>query len=305
MSLERWRDFAPRLERDAGVSVDYRNDGVLGLAFDAAEKRRYCAACENLLERGAAVALVSAQEARALVPGLAESASGGLFALEDGQADPRRLMEALRLVLEKAGVERIAGRCTEVLVSGGAACGVRLDDGRTIAADAVVLAAGASVAKLQVPMPRPPVFPVKGEAVALSMPAFRLDIVARAPGAYLCPKADGRLVIGATEVEGDETLEPSPSAIEILKCNAARAFPPAASFPEVERWAGLRPATPDGAPILGRDPRGPEHLFLALGHYRNGVLLAPESAEVLARLILGGEESPFLAAFRPDRFPEV
>ncbi|HXI86451.1 MAG TPA: FAD-dependent oxidoreductase, partial [Parvularculaceae bacterium] len=150
---------------------------------------------------------------------------------------------------------------------------------------------------------RPPVFPVKGEAVALWAGDDNLRLVVRAPGAYLCPKADGRLVVGATEIAGETSLDPSPAAIDGLKQAGAAAFPASAGFLEAERWAGLRPATPDAAPILGLVPAGPDGLFFALGHYRNGVLLAPETAAALAPLILRGEHCAGLAAFSAARFP--
>jgi glycine oxidase len=302
-SLERWRQFAPSLEALSGETIDYRNDGVLGVAFDAAERDAYAAACASLLERGAPAAFLSPMEMRRVVPELPQTVAGALMAIEDGQVDARRLLSALLAATQKRGAARISERVDEVIIRRGAAGGICLASGEEIEGDAVVLCAGASVLKIAIGRVSPPVFAVKGEAVALAMPPQRLRVVVRAPGAYLCPKADGRLVVGATEVKGDESLDPSSAAVEMLKANAARAFPPAAAFAEIERWAGLRPATPDAAPVLGRDRRGPERLFLALGHYRNGILLAPESAEILTRLILHGEESPFLAAFSPDRFP--
>jgi glycine oxidase len=142
---------------------------------------------------------------------------------------------------------------------------------------------------------------VLGEAFAVRADAP--TYILRAPGAYLCPKADGRIVIGATEAPHARLRAPDPAAIERLRAAAARAVPAIADALEIERWAGLRPATPDGAPILGRDPRGPANLWLALGHYRNGVLLAPETAARLAPAILAARDPQGLSPFRPDRFP--
>ena len=112
------------------------------------------------------------------------------------------------------------------------------------------------------------------------------------------------MVLGATEQAYRKDYEVDGAAIALMAAKGAAAVPAMAGYAEIERWAGLRPATPDGAPILGRDPRGPEDLFLALGHYRNGILLAPASAAALADEMLGRERGPGIAAFRPDRtFP--
>ncbi|MEQ8934937.1 MAG: FAD-dependent oxidoreductase, partial [Amphiplicatus sp.] len=139
-------------------------------------------------------------------------------------------------------------------------------------------------------------------ALALAASDAPIRHVVRAPGAYLCPKADGRLVVGATETPHDASLEPSSSGVESLKAAAARAAPILGRLEELGRWAGLRPATPDAAPILGRNAAGPLGLVYALGHYRNGVLLAPATADLLASLILKSGEALEFAAFSPDRF---
>jgi glycine/D-amino acid oxidase-like deaminating enzyme len=156
------------------------------------------------------------------------------------------------------------------------------------------------------------VFPVKGEALALARPSSAPSRVIRTRSAYLCPKADGRVIVGATEIVRDRSLTTDGARIDALKAGAVRAAPVLASAREIERWAGLRPATADGLPIIGPAPEGPKGLLYALGHYRNGVLLAPATAEALAQLILdaarfsplpqAGEGNSSFAAFSAARF---
>jgi glycine oxidase len=195
----------------------------------------------------------------------------------------------------------IDGRVSEVIARNGAVESVSTEGGASFLADAVVVAAGVAVSKIAMPLPAPPIHPVKGEALAVKFANGGPQCVVRAPGAYLCPKTEGRVVIGATSLPHDATREPAPAAIEALRAAARRAIPSVADCPEMERWAGLRPATPDGAPIIGRDARGPENLYFAVGHYRNGVLLAPETAELLAPVVLKGAASRALRSFRPER----
>ena len=181
----------------------------------------------------------------------------------------------------------------------GAIIGVGLADGTQFSCERVVIATGAAPGFIE---RAPPIHPVKGEAVSLETPQAVLSRVVRGPGAYLCPKADGRLIIGATEAPGETSRTPSDQAIATLKENAARLAPTLAARDERARWAGLRPGTPDGAPILGAAPCGPEGLFYAQGHYRNGILLAPASAEAMAALLLDGAAPEWLTTFSPGRF---
>lgn len=298
-SLARWCDFAPKLERDAGMRIDYRDDGILGAALNEAEEEELKGAFSPLKARGASVEWLSSEEIRAREPLLSAEVRGGFFAHDDAQVDPRRVLAALHRVFLEAGGAFIAARATSLAMKSGAARGVTLESGETIEGDAIVIATGAFA---QICDLAPPVFPVKGEALALDLGDIPFARVVRTKHAYLCPKAGGRLVIGATEAPHEASLDPSSSRVEALKRAAIDAAPALSSCAELERWAGLRPGTPDGAPILGRPAESPEGLFLALGHYRNGVLLAPETAEKLTSLILEGENASALGAFSLDRF---
>jgi glycine oxidase len=184
---------------------------------------------------------------------------------------------------------------------------VVLDDGARVAARAVVLAAGAWVRGVEGLAPLPPVRPVKGQALALRMAGpLTLRHVIRGPRAYLVPKADGRLVVGATSEElGFDERVTAGGLYRILE-GAVELVPAVEELAFEAAWAGLRPAARDGAPLLGRAAPG---VFLAAGHYRHGVLLAPVTADEVAREVEAalagtGETSPWLAPFSPGRFSE-
>ena len=292
--LALWPDYAAALEEETGVFVDYRGSGALGLAYDEKRSRALEIQAARVRELGGDAVIISGDEARALEPALSPEVIAALHAPQDAQVDPRRLTTALRASLDRKMAPHLAARVTG-LQRNGAAHVLMLDGGERIEAELVVLASGAVSGLVS----RDMVHPVKGEAVAVTLEDGVLTRIVRAPGAYLCPKAEGRLVIGATEAPGRNDLEVSEDGVAGLKTGAKRAAPVIGQAPEIERWAGLRPGTPDGAPILGQDEDG---RFLALGHYRNGVLHAPAAAQAMAALILGRAPEFDLAPFSQARF---
>ena len=304
-SLAAWPEFARVLEEETGANIDFHGDGILGVVYDDKEVLKSQKACENLRQRGADVEMLTGEEARRLEPALSHEIAGAMHARRDGQVDPRKALTALRAAFQNKGGVVFDGRVISVRKNP-VGFTLRDENGVEVEATKIVLASGAAAtAGLIDSLPTPPIFAVKGDALALNVGDNLLRKVVRAPGAYLCPKAGGRLVIGASEAPDCEDLEVDDAAIAGLARNGARAAPAIAHAQELERWAGLRPATPDGAPLLGRDPDGPEDVFLALGHYRNGVLLAPESAEALADEICASRSTKTrtfdVSAFRPDR----
>lgn len=290
--LARWAAFAAGLEEETGVFVDFRGTGALGVAYDRAGADQLGLQAARVRALGGAAALISGDEARRMEPDLSPAIVAALHAPADGQVDPRRVVAALTASLARRKVT-IHRQTIAAIDESAAGAIVRTASGERYGARRVVLASGA-VSGLY---PRKFVFPVKGEAVAIENTG-KLTHVIRAPGAYLCPKAEGRLVIGASEVHDREDLAVDPAAADALRTNAAKAAPILAGARETERWAGLRPATPDGAPILGTDAAG---RYLALGHYRNGVLHAPAMAAAMTALIVDGA-APGIEGFGPERF---
>jgi glycine oxidase len=191
-----------------------------------------------------------------------------------------------------------------IVIAGERAHGITLADGTEVAADAVVLAAGAWSRTIEgvAPALRPPVRPLKGQAIALQMdPAAPLiRHVCWAPGVYMVPRNDGRLILGATVEE--KGFDPNLTAGGVLALLEAawRAVPAVEELPIAEMWVGHRPGSRDDAPILG--PSAVPGLIYATGHHRNGILLAPVTANFIARAVIDGVVAPAIAPFGVDRF---
>jgi glycine oxidase len=304
-SQARWPGFADELLRASGIDVELRREGTLVLALTADDQGEIGHRLEFQQKLGLPLQWISAAATRAREPHLAGKIAGALFSPQDHQVDNRKLAHALRIAAETTGVTIHEHRpVKEILVQGGRARGVTFDDGTNFSADIVVLAAGAwsrSIGGLP-PDRRPPVRPVKGQMLALQMDAAAplLNHVLWAPGAYLVPRRDGRLIVGGTvEEKGFDDAITAGGMLTLLEA-AWRAVPAVEELPIAEIWVGHRPGSRDDAPILGRGPL--EGLFYATGHHRNGILLAPVTADAMARLILDDVVEAAIRPFGLERF---
>ena len=304
-SQARWPGFAEELLRASGVDVELRQEGTLVLAVTADDQAQLAQRLQFQQRLGLPLEWLSAAETRAKEPHLAGKIAGSVFSPDDHQVDNRKVAQALHIAAGAAGVAIYEERpVKEISIQGGRAAGVILEDGMTVAADRVVLAAGAwsrGIAGLP-PERRPPVRPVKGQMLALRMAATAplLNHVLWAPGAYLVPRRDGRLIVGATvEEKGFDDSITAGGLLTLLEA-AWRAVPALEELPVEEIWVGHRPGSRDDAPILGRGPL--ENLFYATGHYRNGILLAPVTADAMARLIGDDAVEPAIRPFGLERF---
>jgi len=304
-SQARWPGFAEELLRASGVDVELRQEGTLVLAVTADDQAQLAQRLQFQQRLGLPLEWLSAAETRAKEPHLAGKIAGSVFSPDDHQVDNRKVAQALHIAAGAAGVAIYEERpVKEISIQDGRAAGVILEDGMTVAADRVVLAAGAwsrGIAGLP-PDRRPPVRPVKGQMLALRMAATAplLNHVLWAPGAYLVPRRDGRLIVGATvEEKGFDDSITAGGLLTLLEA-AWRAVPALEELPVEEIWVGHRPGSRDDAPILGRGPL--ENLFYATGHYRNGILLAPVTADAMARLIGDDAVEPAIRPFGLERF---
>jgi len=234
----------------------------------------------------------------------AEPTPEGLFTPEDWSVDPLDATARLRRALDQAGAARLHVRAERLRLDHGR---VRVDAGaRSWTGDAVVLATGWSAAGLDAPDLRPlleRVSPIKGQIARLEGPgAASVRRVVRAPGVYVVPRGGGVLV-GATMEPGraDETVDPH--RIEALRSAAVAAVPELADAAVAEAWAGVRGASPDGLPMIGRTVT--PGVFAALGPRRNGWLFAPLAAEILCDLIAEKDPGGEAGVLRPDRFDEL
>jgi glycine oxidase len=297
-----WPAFVEQLAHASGAEVELARSGTLMLARDGDEARELERVFEHRRSLDLDVERLLPSEARAREPGLAPCVRMALSIEGDRAVDPRQVLAALRLACERAGVRvREGAGVTEVLLEGhaGPVSGVALDGGGRLAARAVVVAAGPWSAQLE-GLPageRVPVRPVKGQTVRLRDPegpglARR---VLRFGGGYIVPRSDGRYLVGGTiEERGFDSGPTAGAAYELLR--AARELLPGILELQIEELdCGLRPGSPDNAPALGE--LGVEGLVWATGHYRNGILLAPLTAALLASTLaarIGG------VCFEPD-----
>jgi glycine oxidase len=304
-SHARWPRFAAELEESSGRDPGFIELGAVHVALDRDESEALRRRFELMRSLQLDATWLSAREVRGLEPGLSPSAAGGVHAPHESAVDPRLLLEALRASVVASGAELLTGcEVGEALLDDGSLVGVRTADGVAHRAERTVLAAGAwsGEAAWLPPETRPPVRPVKGEILTLRGPASApiCEHLVVSDRVYIVPRPDGRLIVGATvEDRGFDTRVTAGGVYELLR-EAYRALPDVAELELVETVAGLRPCAPDNAPLIGR--AGLERLVLATGHFRNGILLAPATAEAVTAL-LAEEESPVdVGAFSPARF---
>jgi glycine oxidase len=301
-SLRRYPEFAAEVERISGMWIAFRQLGTLEVAFDDAIARVLAGRAERLERNGVPVRILDDAEARRLEPGLAEECRGALLFEEEASLDPRLLSRALPIAAERVGASFVRAQVHRIAVEGGRAAGVDTDRGR-IAAGAVVLAAGAWSNLVEGShLPPGAVRPVRGQIAVLETRPPLLSRVVFSDKGYVVPRPDGRILCGSTmEDVGFERSVTAEGLRHVLGL-AIEIAPALLKAPVVDTWSNFRPASPDGEPVLG--PAALPGLFYATGHTRNGVLLAPITADALAAEILGGTRPIDLAPFSVRRLGE-
>jgi glycine oxidase len=298
-SLRLYDEFIGRLGAEVTPSPEYDRSGSLQVAAGPAEMAALAASAQRLTALGVAHAWLDQAEIRRREPSLSPRIDAALLVPEHGYvAGP-----ALALSLAEAATRRGAVFTNETVerVTGDERSALAMTTTGTLESDAVVVAAGSWSSQVGGVHVNPaPVRPIRGQLVVLKAAARPASHVVWASGCYLVPWCDGRVLAGATmeDVGFDET--PTTAGIEQMTRAASAVIPSlaAAEFSEVR--VGLRPKTVDELPAIGRSSTMPR-VFYATGHYRNGVLLAPWTAAVVADLVLEGRERPELTLTRPDR----
>ncbi|MGA8521674.1 MAG: glycine oxidase ThiO, partial [Candidatus Dormiibacterota bacterium] len=286
-SAARYPSFIAELELDAGRSAGFRQIGTLHVALDADEQVALERQYRFRQELGLPVERLTSRRTRDLEPGLAPSVRGGMLVESDHQVDPRAMVSTLLQACSRLGVQIHRSRAS-LVVEAGRAIGVSLDDGERIAAPSVVLAAGCwSGTVTGIPeVDTPPVRPVKGQILRLHGAPEMIARTVRGGSVYILPRGDGQVVIGGTvEERGFDTSVTAGAVYELLR-EARALVPDVAELELVEASAGLRPGSPDNLPMVG-DAATPG-LIVATGHYRNGYLLAPATADAVASVLAGG-----------------
>jgi glycine oxidase len=288
LSARIYPEFVRELRADGFESPDYRPAGAILFAGD-----------DETAPVGEGVRALTGDDIAALDPKI--TARGRAFYLPEASVDPRKLGSALERAARNLGVDFVTGSpVIEVALMAGRAAGVRT--AKTLYAAGTVINCAGAWASLMRPFGQP-TRPIKGQMVSLVPPAHQKSLiqhVVRSPEVYMIPRSDGRILLGATVEDIGFDKRVDPAVVQNFQHAAANIVPAIADMRLQEAWAGLRPGTPDGLPILGATSlRG---YYAATGHFRDGIMLAPATARLMTQLLTRQPLECDLAAFSPLRF---
>lgn len=307
-SRDMYPAWATALLEETGIDIELERTGTLYLAFTAEDEAELERRFRWQTEAGLAVEQLSPGEILELEPCVSPHLRAALRFPLDVQVENRRLIAALASSIEKRGVRVYQHTHAESLITEhGRVRGVRTASGE-IHAPSVVAACGAWTSFLGGADSRPPavrIEPVRGQMLCFEGASGRVRHVLYSPRGYIVPRLDGRLLAGSTTEEAGFERRVTGKGLHAITTHALEIAPQAiADAPLIETWAGLRPRAEDELPVIGEcaEVRG---LFYATGHYRNGILLAPLTGELLAAQIMTGTIPAMLKAFSPDRFQTV
>jgi glycine oxidase len=301
-SSRRYPAFVEELEDASGIDTGYRRCGTLMVALDADEARALDDLHRFQCGLGLEAQRLTGRETRAEEPGLAPTVRGGVLVAGDHQVDNRALLGALREACERAGVTVTTDTVKGIEIAHDRVAAVSTGAEGAVPCGTVVLAAGSWSGSIEglPPGAVPPVRPVKGQLLHLWGPGPLATRNVRGVDAYLVSRPDGRLIVGATvEERGWDTTVTAGAVFELLR-SAYELLPGTAELELTETVAGLRPGSPDNAPLIG--PAGVEGLLMATGHYRNGVLLTPVTADAVVSCVTGEGLPSWAEPFLPSRF---
>jgi glycine oxidase len=301
-SRRRFPAWAASLREETGIDVELRPSGILRVAVSPAEHRELTARVAFQVEGGLGARVIDADSLASIEPRLASGLAGGVWFEDDARVDPPSLLRALRIAAERRGAKFVSGATVRrLIVEGQRARGALLDDGRPMHADHVVVAAGSWSSSIEgLALPGAGVRPARGQIVLVRTPVPILSTVVFGSGAYLCPRDDGRVLIGSTLEFVGFRRGVTAGAIERLLRAAIELVPGLEDADFDSAWSSFRPYTEDELPLLG--PSGVEGLSLATGHYRNGILLAPITGEIVSALARGAPPPVDLTPFSFRRF---
>jgi glycine oxidase len=302
-SRERYPSFVNDISIDADTPVLLGEEGSIIVAIHRDDVDAMRRVYEHRRHADLPVEWLSGTEAREMEPTLTPRVSAAMWIAYDGQVNPRTLLPALVRACARRGVEvRESAPVSRIMIDNDAVTGVEVN-GEIIESDVVVLCAGAwsgtigGIPDDVVPQVRP----VRGQILRLKRTAdFAMRHVVRGPRAYLLPKDDGTVVVGATQEEAGFDATPTAGGIKSILENAWEMVPSIYDLPIERIEVGLRPATRDHLPLIG--PTRVRGLIMATGHFRHGILFAPTTADAVCRGITAGDFGEDVAAFAPDRF---
>lgn len=299
--LKMYEGAVTEIEEVSGVSTGYNRRSILRIAFTEEDEGKFLNALPMYELAELPYSRLTAEEARKEEPALGGEVRSAILSPLEGQVVPRQLVQAYRYgAVRRGALIREGAEAHDIVTDGANGVTVHLAC-ETVPADAVVIAAGAWSARFRRFMPeKPRVFPVRGQIVALrGLPTFVRHVLYSYTG-YAVPWPDGTLLLGSTQDEVGYDSRTSVEGISTVIRGGLRMVPAVAQAEVCGVWAGLRPGSSDVMPLIGRAPEQ-ENVWLATGHFRNGILLGPYTAELLARSILSGNVAPELTAFSPNR----
>ena len=309
LAVQRFPSFAAELEDATGHDVGLRREGTLAIAYDPGDLAALRRLTDFRRSAGLDAEELDSRACRGLEPFLTPDVHGGVVFAGDWSVDNRRYAAALRMAMAAAKVRISRGRVTQAQVADGRVRGAGLADGTAIDSAAVVVAAGFAsgmVAGLPDPL-RAAVRPVKGQLLRLRHPGGMPPVISRTIRAtvrgaevYLVPRADGEVIVGATSEERGPDRTVTAGAVHDLLHDAMSVLPVTSELILAETCAGLRPGTPDNGPIVGGC--GADGLLLATGHYRNGILMSPVTADAVLAALTGQRPAAQWEPFTPQRF---
>ena len=305
LAIESWRLY-PRVVAElralTGIDVEHMTAGTLHPIATPGDLEDARARCGWPLAAELGIEVVEGAELAALEPALAKDVTAARLVRGEQWVNNQRLVTAYALAAAARGVTvRTGVEVGRILVERGRARGV-LADGEPLTADAVLLAAGAWTAALASDLGGPlPVGPVRGQMLAVSNVPVLISHAIHGDDIYLVPRPSGELLVGATVERAGFERAVTPDGLGGLIAQAVALVPEIGRRPITRSWCGFRPAAPDGLPVLGPWP-DVAGLFVATGHYRNGILLAPVTAAVMADCIVDGKTPDSITPFLPQRF---
>jgi glycine oxidase len=301
-SLALWDAFFERLAEMDVVRPAYGRTGSLHVALDEAQARALAMQAQEDEAQGIPSTLLTASDVQRMEPGLTPACTAALLIPAHGYVSASDVTQALWQSASARGARMIHDAVTRIAAAAGRIV-VETTTGRH-EASMVVLSAGCWAGGVAVEGAKPlPVRPVRGQLVHLRTPVPLASRILWGPRCYIVPWSDGTLLVGSTVEEVGFDERPTAAGARELLDAVIDLLPDARAAGLAEVRAGLRPATPDELPVIGRSTRVPG-LIHATGHYRNGVLLAPLTADLIAELALGREPDPQLASLSPRRFGE-
>jgi glycine oxidase len=300
-SRDLYQNFAAELRDETGVDIELDTTGTLYLALNDHDQSDIEARFEWQRQAQLSVEKLSPEEASYIEPCISADVRGALLFPGDIQVENRRLLSALTNSVAQLNVNLLTGVSVDALdVKHGRITGVQTSAG-PVSCATVIVAAGAWSSFLDSKIK---VEPVRGQMICLTAQPQLTRHVIYSPRGYLVPRQDGRLLAGSTGELAGFTKEVTVGGVSTILRNAVEISPSISSLPIVDTWAGLRPRAADGLPVLG--PCGEiSGLVYATGHYRNGILLTPITAELIAKTIVDNVVPTALAPFSPDRFAAV